>query len=468
MFTKSKVFMAFASAMVLSACGGGGSSSSSTPVEKLSADLTATLESVSGGEGLAAFTLPDSDDYENIPQDPNNPLSAEKVALGQRLYHETALGTNGVNPDRVGTWSCASCHHAAAGFKSGILQGIAEGGEGFGMAGESRVLAEGFDAQSSDPTLRPDVQPVTSPAVLNATYQEVMLWNGQFGNMVGGLVNLGLADEVLATPGTPKAQNNRQLAGIEIQAIAGLGVHRMSVTGDSILQTNSEYQTLFNAAYPDGSSDVLGDAGKAIAAFERTIIANQSPFQRWLRGETDAMSEQELRGAILFFGEAGCGDCHRGPALSSEVGATEDQVFFAIGFSDFDPNNPAVTGVVDDATARGRGGFTGESADNFKFKIPQLYNLADTNVFGHGGSFNSVRDVVAFKNTGLSQKVLPVGVIDNRVSPLGLSEQEIDDITTFLESALYDPNLTRYSPESVPSGNCIPVNDAIAQIDLGC
>jgi cytochrome c peroxidase len=180
------------------------------------------------------------------------------------------------------------------------------------------------------------------------------------------------------------------------------------------------------------------------------------------------MSEEELRGANLFFGGAGCSDCHTGPALSSPVGATEDQMFMAVGFADFDTNNPAVTGGVGVNDARGRGGFTGEEADFFKFKVPPLYNLVDTTVFGHGGSFTSVRDVVAYKNAGVAQKVLPDGTLDARFVPLGLSEEQVDDLTTFLEVSLYDANLDRYVPESIPSGQCFPVNDDQAKIDLGC
>ena len=132
--------------------------------------------------------------------------------------------------------------------------------------------------------------------------------------------------------------------------------------------------------------EALG-AAKAIAAYERTLLANQSPFQRWLKGDREAMSVQQLKGALLFFGKAGCSGCHTGPALSSKVGAEAEDVFFAIGFADFDTTASNIHGVVDDKTSRGRGGFT----DDYKFKIPQLYNLIDTNVFGHGASFTSVR-----------------------------------------------------------------------------
>ena len=462
-----------AASLLLTACGGSSDAPTSstpapTPAPSASDLLMQTITAASGGVGPSAYTLPDSDDLANIPADVNNPLTAEKVALGQMLYHETALSTVGNNPDSTGTYSCASCHHAAAGFKAGIPQGIAEGGEGFGVNGETRVLAEGFDGSSADPMFVPDTQPVTSPAVLNAAFQEVMLWNGQFGSAVDGTVNAGLDPDVLAPAGTPKAENVRQLAGLEIQAVAGTAVHRLKTDSDSILQTNAEYIEMFNAAFPEGSTDHTEDAAKAIAAYERTIMANQSPFQMWLKGDEDAMSADEIAGAELFFGEAGCADCHRGPALSSELGATESEMFFAIGFADFDLNDPQITGTVSDADSRGRGGFTGEAEDNYKFKVPQLYNLADTNVFGHGASFTSVRDVVAYKNAAVAQKVLPAGTLDERFVPLGLTESEIDLITVFLESALYDPNLERYVPESIPSGNCFPNNDAISEIDLGC
>jgi len=451
-------------AVVLAGCSGDDDDDRS----RESQELVDTIEASASGEGLDAYALPASDDLENIPQDPNNPLTAEKVVLGQMLYHETALATNGNNDGLAGTWSCASCHHAAAGFKAGIPQGIGEGGVGFGVNGEGRILGEGFDAASDDMTLVPDVQPVTSPSILNTAFQEVMLWNGQFGNVQGGVVNAGLATSVLATPDTPKAENNRGLAGLEIQAIAGTGVHRLKTDEDTILQNNAEYAAMFEAAFPASAADVLEDAGKAIAAYERTVLSNEAAFQLWLKGDDDAMSDAEIRGATLFFGDAGCVDCHRGPGLSSEEGASEAEMFFAIGFADFDPNNAEVTGTVDDATSRGRGGFTGEEQDNYKFKVPQLYNLTDTDIFGHGASFSSVRDVVAYKNAGVSQKVLPDGTLDSRFVPLGLTEEEVDEITLFIESALYDPNLERYVPESVPSGNCFPVADDIAEIDLGC
>ena len=143
------------------------------------------------GESFIALIMPASNDYGNIPQDPNNPLSDEKVALGKLLYHDTGFSTEG-NSNEEFSWSCATCHHAAAGFKAGIPQGIGEGGQGFGEDGSERTLSPLFngDAPENSPQ-HPDLQPFASPTVVNTAYQDVMLWNGQFGNAIGS-INLSL------------------------------------------------------------------------------------------------------------------------------------------------------------------------------------------------------------------------------------------------------------------------------------
>ncbi len=453
-----------ASAATLAAC----SSDDPSPTEALTAELTQAVESASDGEGLAAFTLPQETDLAQIPADPANPLTAEKVALGQMLYHETGLATAATDVARTGTYSCATCHHVAAGFKAGVPQGIADGGEGFGLVGEARVLGAGMDASAAAGAPEsPDIQPAASPTTLNVAFQDVMLWNGQFGNASNSPINAGIPANILATPGTPKAANDRGLSGVETQAVAGLGVHRLNVEVDSLLQTEPNYQAMFQAAFP-ASTDTLEDAAKAIAAYERTLLATRSPFQRWLAGDDNALNEAELRGGILFFGRAGCVGCHTGPALSSQPGATADAVFHAVGFADLDVTDPRVHGVVDNATARGRGGFTGDSSDDFKFKVPPLYNLTDAAFYGHGASFNSVRDVVAYKNAAVPQKSAAAAQLSPLFVPLGLTEAEMDDLTAFIELGLHDPELVRYVPTSLPSNSCFPNADSLSLSDLGC
>ena len=417
--------------------------------------LIGAITARSGGDGLAAFILPASDNFSAIPQDPANPITAEKVALGQMIFHDTGFALGGRSEESE-TWSCATCHHAAAGFKAGIKQGLGEGGVGFGTDGSERVLSSMFDALADKDAINlPDFQPVTSPATLNVAYQDVMLWNGQFGHSQNGTINLGIDTSILATPGTPKAANDRRLSGVETQAVAGLGVHRLKVDVDTPLQNNAEYQRLYQAAYPTTEGDVLQDAALAMAAFERTILANEAPFQKWLAGEMGAMNDQEVNGGLLFFGKADCVACHTGPGLSSPVGATADNVFFAIGMSDYDNTDPTVHGRVTDDVKQGRGGFTGVDAEKFKFKIPQLYNLADTTIFGHGAGLDSIKAVIEYKNAGVPQVVLPAGQLDSRFKPLGLTDEEVDDLTAFLTTALRDPDLMRYEPIRVPSGKCV-------------
>ena len=85
--------------------------------------------------------LPMSDDYSNIPQDVMNPITEEKVKLGKLLFHETAM-TLGASEEHEATFSCASCHNARSGFKSGIAQGVGEGGVGNAIAKSSVATGE--------------------------------------------------------------------------------------------------------------------------------------------------------------------------------------------------------------------------------------------------------------------------------------------------------------------------------------
>jgi cytochrome c peroxidase len=460
----AKSILIFAFTIGLIGCGGGGSN------EPLSQDafvetppdtttLTDLMISASPTKSKDFYFLPDSDDFANIPQDLMNPLTQAKVDVGKLIYHDPAFATEGVAL-RAKTWSCSTCHHARAGFKSGVIQGMGEGGEGFGVKGETRAW---YNPEVG--TQDADVQPVTSPAVLNVAYQDVMLWNGALGNASNGIINVGIDPDRLMTEGTPKEANREGLSGIETQAIAGTGVHRIFGFPPELEET--DYYDMLLDAFPEFSRDELGKSStRAIAAFERTILANKAPFQKWLRGDNFAMSEKQILGAEVFFGDGGCVGCHQGAAFSSAVGATEDQVFFAVGFDDLDRND--IIGEVANGVRLGRGGLTGDATDNYKFKVPQLYNLADIGVFGHGGSFTSVREVVEYKNSGVAQNDASSANLDYRFVPLNLSPTQIDNLVEFLEVALRDPDLLRYEPSSVPSGLCVINNDQTSRSDLGC
>lgn len=418
-----------------------------TDKQRLAQSLRSALIGQSGGLGLGAFILPDSDNFDAIPQDPLNPITAEKIALGQAFFHDNRFALNGFS-DQSPSWSCSTCHTVANGFKPGIPQGIGEGGQG---AGVQRKLAFGFDPLAADDAAnRPDMQPIAVPSILNVAFQEAVLWNGQLGNATNGLINSTLPEHINTPADLPSSVNEYQLAGPESQAIAGQIVHRLRFTEDSPLQNIPEYQRMWNAAYPGGSDDIARDVGKAIAAFERTVFANQAPFQQWLRGDDNALNESELAGANLFFGKAGCSACHQGPALSSRPGASEADLFFAVGFDDFDNNKIAIHGVIETNARLGRGGFTQHPEQDYQFKVPQLYNLADTDIFGHGASFHSIKEVVQYKNLAVPQNANAQANLDPLFQPLNLSIREVNELTTFLSTALHDPDLARYFPSQLP------------------
>jgi len=421
--------------------------------DDLDGELKELIGQASDGTGLAYFTLPESDELALIPQDPLNPLTEEKVMLGKLLFHETALGINPKLGMGEGTFSCASCHHADAGFQANVQQGIGEGGIGFGWAGEDRRANPMYPLDSID------VQPLRSPTAMNGAWQKNHLWNGQFG-----ATDMNIGTESQWTVGTPIETNNLGYEGLEIQAIAGLKVHRMEIDTAELFAMG--YKDLFDYAFPNVPEADRYDrerAGLAIAAYERTILSNRAPFQDYLKGSNLALTDDEKRGAILFFGEAGCVKCHTGPALNS-------MSFHALGMNDM---TDQVVVIQDYAAAekanRGRGGFTGNTDDDFKFKVPQLYNLNNSTFYGHGGTFNSVYDVITYKNAAVPHNaIVPVSQLASEFQPLGLTSKEMRYIADFIQNGLYDDQLDRYTPGYVLSGHCIPNDDVVSQIDRGC
>jgi cytochrome c peroxidase len=389
-------------------------------------------------QGLKYFILPESSDLKNIPADPLNPLTPEKVELGKLLFHEPALSINPINPKHWQQASCASCHLAVAGFRPNIAQGLGTGGLGWNKSRHR---------DPDVPSVDIDKQQILVPSNLNSAYQEAKLWDGRLGvaglNAKEGLIQL---TEV----------NRYKVHGLEAQAIDGFVVHKL---GTAAIAQIPEYQKMFAQAFPDrpyvaAEVEDTVRAGKAIAAYERTLLANQAPFQKWLKGDKKAMSIQELRGAKVFFSST-CVQCHSGPNLANNQ-------FSAVGFSDH-PNN--FSGL-----SLGRSAITRKENDDFKFKVPQLYNVADSSPHGHGASFNTVREIVEYFNQAEPQNL--AAKYSNNLSlwfkPLNLTTEQVDDLTTFLETGLRDPDLIRYVPEKIPSGLCFPNNDPESRQQLNC
>ncbi|MGK0365210.1 MAG: cytochrome c peroxidase [Saprospiraceae bacterium] len=420
---------------------------------ELDTQLQTALEFASNGNGADYFLLPESNDFAAIPQDPLNPLTQEKVFLGQMLYHETGLALNPKHEFSEGTYSCASCHFASAGFQAGRVQGLSDGGIGFGINGEGRERGALYQADEMD------AQPFKSPSTLNVAYQKNMLWNGQFG-----ATGLNVGTEENWTVDTPKAVNLLGFEGVEVQAIAGLAVHRMKV--DEQQEILLWYQTYFQDAFPEVPEEeryTREMAGLAIAAYERTLLPNKAPFQQWLKGGKSAMSDAEKRGAVVFFEKSNCTNCHTGPALNS-------MEFHAYGMEDLYACPEKVFSADADLNDyKGRGAFTGNVADNYKFKVPQLYNLEDSPFYGHGSSMRSIRQVLEYKNKARKENSLvPDSQLADDFVEQNLTDSELDDMEVFIKHALRDPDLMRYQPSTVVSGNCFPNNDPMSRSQLGC
>ena len=372
------------------------------------------------GAPAAALAMPTETDLADIPQDPLNPLTPAKVELGRALFHDTGFGA----PDLRGVRrdvSCATCHDAAAGFQAGRVQGVS--------APVRLTKPEHLG--------HVDAQGIRTPSVLNVAYQSVLHWNGQLG---AGGPNEGT--ERQWTRGTAKAVNHRGYSGPEAQAIAGLETHGFAVTPERIeeLGYGSDFREAFGTL-PQNPAQAQEAAALALAAYQRTLLPTQAPFQRWLRGERQALAPAQLRGAEVFFGRGKCSSCHNGPSLS-------DGDFHALGMADlYAVPEPTVNASADMGVNLGRAGFTHRTADLYAFKTPQLYNLADSPFYGHGSSHRTLEDVVVYHLRAASENPrVAAAHLDEDFRPVRLSQRELEDLVTFLRDGLRDPSLSRYVP----------------------
>ncbi len=408
------------------------------------------LENLLNSRGKEFYILPDSDDFDKIPADAKNHLSKEKVALGKFLFFETGLAMDAKEESGKGTYSCASCHIPEMGFRPGFVQGIADGGMGY--AGHREMNPEynedDLDAQEARPL-----------SLINVAFVKNTSWSGQFG--AGGA---NIDTESVWDDREDTKRNYLGYEGLETQNFQGVTTHRMLI--NRYLATLYGYAGMFDEAFPEyeESRRISKTTGSlAISAYLRTVISNEAPFQDWLKGDSGAMSEAEKRGAILFFGKAACNRCHNDKNLGSGE-------FHALGVNDMDQNPRSLK--ANNPIARrnlGRGGFTLDPEDNYKFKVPGIYNMSDTEFYFHGSSITSLDDLIDYKAAAQSENPrVSQELVSKKFVPLSLSPSEKGDLKTFLKKSLRDPDLDRYKPNDVKSGFCFPNNDDISQSYLNC
>ncbi|MBT8445831.1 MAG: c-type cytochrome, partial [Gammaproteobacteria bacterium] len=209
-----------------------------------------------------------------------------------------------------------------------------------------------------------------------------------------------------------------------------------------------DYTGRFEAAF-DGRGPGMDTIGMALAAYERLLVAGDSPFDRWrYGGDEKALTPAAQRGYALFTGKAGCAACHTvgdeaalftdhalhstgiGYAHSMEISISDAATYIAPGEAiEFDAAVKAAAAPprVNDL---GRYEVTGDPADRWKYRTPGLRNVALTAPYMHNGSLATLTEVIEFYNRG----GVPHETLDPLIGPLGLSAAETEDIVAFLQS----------------------------------
>lgn len=308
---------------------------------------------------------------------PENPVTAEKVALGRRLYFDKRLSQDG-------TISCASCHDPAKGFADG------------------RKVSDGIGGKKGARN---------APTVLNSVFNEFQFWDGRAASL------------------------EDQAKGPMINPVEmGFASHADLVTN---LRTAKAYDADFQKVF--GREANIDDVVAAIAAFERTVVSGDSNFDRFMAGDKAALSEPAQRGWTLWNGKARCNTCHpfgdATPNFSDNkfhnIGvAAKGRDFAGIARKAAAIADPAQLAFHPDFTELGRFVVTRQPKDIGSFKTPGMRDIALTAPYMHDGSEATLLDVVNFYDRGGE----PNPYLDGGIVPLKLTEQEKTDLVAFMES----------------------------------
>jgi cytochrome c peroxidase len=308
---------------------------------------------------LNAETMTLAYDLGKVPLPDDNPQSEAKIELGHQLFFDKRLSADGSR-------SCYSCHQN-------------EDGNG-----------------GKDPTAigaKDKKLPRHSPVIWNVAYLGKLYWDGRSDSLeaqaeaawAGG--NMGVGKDKLAD----KAK--------EIAKIAG-------------------YKKQFEQAFP-GKGVTPETIVQAIAAYERTLICNDTAYDRFAKGDKTALTAEQKQGLELFMGKAGCVACHAPPFFSSAFFG-KDAAFFNTGVG--------IEGKKEEEVDTGRMAVTKKDSDWAAFKPPSLRNVSKSAPYFHDGSKATLTDAVRFMAGG--------GHPNKNLSPLltdkKLSDQEIAAIVAFL------------------------------------
>ena len=284
-----------------------------------------------------------------IPQD--NPQTEAKIDLGKRLFFDNRLSGDMSS-------SCATCHSPDKAFTDALPRSRGFGGK----------------------TLKRN-----SPTVLNAAYNTAQFWDGRAATL----------DEQckgpLLSPDEMNMVDEKHL------------VDRLN----AVPKYRQDFQAVF------GSAPSLDNVARAIAAFERTLVTPNSRFDRYMQGDKSALTTEEKRGLIVFFGRGSCSECHKGA-----------------NFTDNQYHNLGAKAMANMPEDLGRFGVTHKAEDRGAFKTPTLRNVALTAPYMHDGSIATLEDVVEFYDRGGDDAPNKSKLIFK----LNLTTQEKKDLVAFMKA----------------------------------
>ena len=441
----------------------------------------------------------------------------KRVELGKALFHDKAL--SGVQQT-----SCATCHHPEFHGADGasVARGVFCTKDGSDIACET-APADGADGNVVGPERTSPLNERNSPSVVNSALFPKQMLDGRFHYVDDSSLDVNdldtsmgfevqdpeavlFARSMLGAQAFKPVPSPIEMAGdfeFEGGPLPDPEVFNPAVRDGIVARLNSmaAYRTLFEEAYPAGAdlypNDIVIGPGDdisyeaiadAMATWEeQDLVMTQSPWDAFLAGDDDAISDSAKSGALIFLTRGQCSGCHSGDLFSDFENYNLGVPQVGPGFGDSDDTDPA----YGDFTSWDFGfeATTSERADRFKFRTPPLRGVALTSPYMHNGAYASLEDAIrhhvdpsasyeAYDDSQLDPEIQsfelkPLGPVFDAQNPVAvgpgtefeteLSEQDIADLVEFLK-ALTDPRMREMStlaPATVPSG--LPVDVAGAR-----
>lgn len=286
-----------------------------------------------------------------VPVPADNPMSEAKIALGKKLYFDTRLSADG-------TLSCATCHDPDMAWA------------------ETEPTSTGIKGQ---------LGVMNSPSIINSAYATSQFWDGRAASL-----------------------EEQALGPIENPVEMG---HKLD-TMINDLNNISEYKEEFQKVFGTGVSK--DGVAKAIAAFERTVLSGNAPYDRFVAGDAGALSDSQKRGMELFE-ESGCSTCHTPPL-----------------FSNFRFYNAGI-GMDKTPPHEGRKAVTGKERDLGKFRVPMLREVEHTAPYFHDGSVATLEEAVSIMADG-GKNHPKVSFMLKAVGENKLSNKDRQDLAAFMKA----------------------------------